>query len=263
LIETHTQFQPTYSSAQAEAAQLWPGIRWMLARPISLSGHVTDACSGAPIAANVQIVGLALSNGETWTSGGAFGRYEITAPPGSYQIRFSAPGYAVEQHPVTITASGALVLEIALDPLQGWSSYCTAGTTSSGCAATLSATGRPSASAATSFVVTASGVEGQKTGLVFYGTNGAQASPWGGGSTSFLCVASPRQRTVTQSSGGTSGSCDGSFTLDWNAYVTANPSALGVPFGVGDGVWLQAWFRDPPSPQATSLSNAIAASVCP
>jgi len=37
LMETHTEFQPSYSSAQAEAAQVWPSTMWLLERPISVS----------------------------------------------------------------------------------------------------------------------------------------------------------------------------------------------------------------------------------
>jgi len=46
LMETHTSFQPSYTSAQAEAALVWPGTLWMLERPISLSGHVKDSVTG-------------------------------------------------------------------------------------------------------------------------------------------------------------------------------------------------------------------------
>jgi carboxypeptidase T len=263
LIETHVQFQPTYPSAQSEAAQVWSGIRWMLARPISLSGHVTDACSGEPLEASVELVGVAFSHGEGWSSGGPSGRFDVIAPAGNHQVRFSAPGHVAQTHPVTLSGSAGTTLDVALEPLQAWSSYCTAGTTANGCAATLSAIGKPSASAATSFVVSASSVEGAKTGLFFYGTSGASASPWALGSTSFLCVAPPRQRTPAQGSGGSAGACDGVLALDWNAFVASHPNALGVPFSAGDELWIQAWFRDPPSPAATSLSDALEASVCP
>jgi hypothetical protein len=263
LIETHDQFQPSYASAQAEAAQLWPGIQAMLARPISLTGHVTDACSLAPLDATITLANVSFSSGESWSSGGSFGRYDVIAPAGSYSVRFSAPGYVDEVVQVTLTAQGTLALDVALDRPQAWSSYCTAGTTSNGCVATLAASGIPSASGATSFAVTASSVEGAKSGLLFYGTSGPQASPWAMNSSSFMCVAPPRQRTGTQTSTGNAGACDGELSIDWSAYVASNPSALGVPFAPGDRIWIQAWFRDPPAAKGTSLSNAIEATVCP
>jgi hypothetical protein len=81
--------------------------------------------------------------------------------------------------------------------------------------------------------------------------------PWPTGSTSFLCVKPPTQRTPPQSSGGTIGACDGSFALDWNAFQSADSSALRNPWLVSGKVYLQAWYRDPPAPKMTNLSNAV------
>lgn len=143
------------------------------------------------------------------------------------------------------------------------STYCTPGTTSNACSALVTAVGTPSASAPNGFTITAGSVEGQKTGLVFYGINGRSAAPWGGSNTSFLCVKSPVQRMTALLSGGTSGACDGALSIDWNAYMSAHPSALGQPLQVGQVVNAQAWFRDPPAPETTNLSNALEFSVCP
>jgi hypothetical protein len=126
----------------------------------------------------------------------------------------------------------------------------------------LSASGVPDANAGSGFVVLASNVEGQKQGIFFYGVSGPLAQAWGT-SSSYLCVKPPTQRTGTQFSNGSFNACDGSFSLDWNAYVAGNPGALGVPFAGGESVWIQAWFRDPPSPKTTSLSNALVFTVCP
>jgi hypothetical protein len=70
------------------------------------------------------------------------------------------------------------------------SSYCTAGTSASGCSALLSASGTASATASSGFSLTATGVEGGKDALFFFGSNGSQANPWGSG-TSFQCVVPP------------------------------------------------------------------------
>src|SRR6185436_18224505 len=106
-------------------------------------------------------------------------------------------------------------------------SYCTAGTSSNGCAATIASTGTPSASAATAFHVDVTGVEGQKLGILFYGINNTGFSPhaWASGSTAFLCVKNPAQRTGVQNSGGVINLCNGALGLDWNAYLAAHPSA--------------------------------------
>jgi outer membrane protein assembly factor BamB len=142
------------------------------------------------------------------------------------------------------------------------SSYCTAGTSANGCAATLSATGAPDANAGSGFTITASGVDGQRAGLVFYGISGRVALAWGA-SSSFFCVKSPVQRTPPQNSGGTAASCDGSLSLDWNQFISSVPSPLGAPFSGGELVQAQAWYRDPVSAKSTALSNALEFIVSP
>jgi hypothetical protein len=114
LIETHSEFQPAYDSAVAEAAQLWPGILSVLQRPISISGHVTDAATAAPLAARIEILNVAFANGETNGSGGAFGSYHMFLPTGTYDVRFSASGYSPAVHRVTVTGTSATVLDVQL-----------------------------------------------------------------------------------------------------------------------------------------------------
>lgn len=135
-------------------------------------------------------------------------------------------------------------------------SYCTSGTTTSGCQAKMTAVGIPSASLASPFTLLVKDVEGAKLGIIFYGVGGPTAVPWGM-STSFLCVKAPTQRTGPQNAGGLPGTCDGVLRLDWNLYQTAKPTALGNPFSSGDDVWAQGWFRDPPSPKTTHLSDGL------
>ncbi len=141
-------------------------------------------------------------------------------------------------------------------------SYCTGGTTSNGCVASVGAAGVPSATASSGFVISASSVEGQKQGLFFYGASGRVALPWGTG-TSFLCVKTPTQRLPLSNSGGTSGACDGVLSIDWLAHQAANPGGLGAPFAAGDVFQAQAWFRDPPAPKSTNLSNGLEFTLVP
>jgi hypothetical protein len=113
--------------------------------------------------------------------------------------------------------------------------------------------------------ITVANVEGQKQGIYFYGVNntGFTPSPWSSNSTSFLCVKGPTQRAGSLFSGGTNNVCNGGFLLNWDAFVAANPTAIGVPFAAGDKVFVQAWFRDPPAPKTTNLSNAVELTVQP
>ena len=156
----------------------------------------------------------------------------------------------------SITDMGAVTYSASYCPPT--TTYCTAGTTTNGCNATMGATGTASVSAPSGFAVTASGVEGQKLGLLFWGL-APGAKPWGGG-TSFRCVSSPLQRTTAQNSGGTSGACDGVLALDFNTWMQTHP---GKAPPAGDFVYMQAWFRDPPAPKTTSLSDGLRFAVCP
>jgi len=138
--------------------------------------------------------------------------------------------------------------------------YCTATTSFAGCVASISGLGVPSASATTSFVVHATGIDGLRNGLVFYGINGPAAQPFGSG---VLCMVGPRQRTLVTPTGGSGGACDGTIDLDWNAYVAAPNFVLGEPFSAGDLVWAQAWWRDAPSQLGTALSPALQFTLAP
>jgi hypothetical protein len=147
--------------------------------------------------------------------------------------------------------------------MAGPMNYCTAGTTSNGCNASISASADPNVAHSNSCMISVANVEGQRSGIIFYGL--AQAAvPWcTTGGTSILCIQPPTQRTTVQMSGGTNGACDGTLALDWNAYQTANPTALGNPWSVGDMPHVQAWFRDPPACKTTSLSDAVKLTYTP
>ena len=113
-------------------------------------------------------------------------------------------------------------------------------------------------------MVSAAGVEGQKDGLFFFGTNGQQANSWGNG-TSYQCVVPLVVRAGTLSASGTLGACDGSFAQDLNAlWCPSCPKPAKNP-GFGATVQAQLWYRDPlsTSNQTTSLSDAIEFVVVP
>jgi hypothetical protein len=135
--------------------------------------------------------------------------------------------------------------------------YCTAGTTSNGCQASIAASGNPNLAHTAPCLVTASAVEGQRSGLIFYGVSGPNAATWCATGTSLLCVKTPTQRTPPQTSGGTAGSCNGALALDWNAFQTSHPAALGQPWASTSSAFVQAWFRDPASCKTTNLSDAL------
>lgn len=141
--------------------------------------------------------------------------------------------------------------------------YCTSSTTTNGCVPAISATGALSVAAANGCVIDVASVEGQKSGLIFYGASGQVAFPWAPGSTSFFCVKSPTQRTFLQSTGGTNGQCDGALTIDLRNFMATYVGALGSNVSAGDTFQVQSWFRDPPAPKTTNLSNALQIVACP
>jgi hypothetical protein len=147
---------------------------------------------------------------------------------------------------------------------QGTATYCTSGTSSLGCVPGISGTGTASASAASGFTIGVANLPGQRQGLIFYGVDNTGFTPtvWGAGP-SFFCVKSPTQRTPPSSSGGTDNVCNGSLSIDWNAFRAANPTALGVPFASGDLVYAQCWYRDPPASKSTGFTNALQFVVAP
>jgi hypothetical protein len=143
------------------------------------------------------------------------------------------------------------------------STYCTAGTTADGCQALIASSGTSSATASSGFFVNASAAPGNKSGLFFYGTLGPKsggATSWGQTS-SFQCIQPPVKRDAQQTSTGTTGQCDGSFSTDLNARWAAKPTHNPGAGAQVDGQW---WFRDPAGPAPdTALSNAITWTVCP
>jgi Tol biopolymer transport system component len=137
--------------------------------------------------------------------------------------------------------------------------FCAAGKSGGGCSPWLSGSGAPSASANSGFTIAASGADAQAFAIVFYGVSGPKASPYGAGAGT-QCVANPIQRMGLVPTSGQGGACDGSFSVDWNAYRSGHPNALGAPFMGGETVWAQAWCR---GPGGAVLSNGVWFAVCP
>jgi hypothetical protein len=145
--------------------------------------------------------------------------------------------------------------------------YCTAKVNSLGCLPAIAASGTPSATAGTGFIVTASNMRNNKPGLLLYGVNGRQAVPFQGGT---LCVNTPIKRTTAVDSGGTPppvNDCSGVYSIDMNAFAqSAGPPvplpALAMPGTVVDCQW---WGRDQgiAPPNNTTLSDGLEYVVAP
>ena len=136
--------------------------------------------------------------------------------------------------------------------------YCEPKVTAAGCVPDVRATGTPSASSASGFLIEATDVPPQRLGIFFYGVSGPAAIPFLGGT---KCMRLSPVRTRPSSSSDGAGTCDGILSIDFNAYMNsgANPSLT-----AGTVVWGQFWFRDPAHPVGgVGLTNAITFTVIP
>jgi hypothetical protein len=134
--------------------------------------------------------------------------------------------------------------------------YCTAKVNSQGCTPSIGATGTPSASTGSGFVITTINELDGRNGLFAYSTTGPDSLPFQGG---FLCVQAPVKRTPVQNSGGTP-PCGGAYAIDFNAFIAGGSDPALVS---GQQVWIQTWSRDPASPSSSNLSDALTFTICP
>jgi carboxypeptidase T len=117
LLEIDTEFQPAYSQALNEAAQVWPSALWMMQQPIPLWGYISDAATMQPVSASIRYDNIAFENDETNPSNPVNGRYHAFLPAGSYDVVVEADGYDRTQvQDVAITARSETRLDIQLNP---------------------------------------------------------------------------------------------------------------------------------------------------
>lgn len=133
------------------------------------------------------------------------------------------------------------------------------GPSAGGCAPTINATANPNITHSNVCVITASNLDGDRSGIIFYGASGPTLKSWciGGAGNSKLCVDAPSQRTGAQTTGGTASQCDGTLSLDWNVWQLAHPAALGNPWLAGTQAHVQGWFRSPADCKTTFLTQAL------
>ena len=250
----------------------WDGVKWLRDQELVASDASAWDVFGSSLAmdGNFLLVGAPGVDGPNGFSHGAVYVFEEIAGTWTELGRFmrTSPGAEISfgtsvgfDDGVAVVGSYGVATAFRVAAVLPPASYCTAGTTASGCTANVSATGTPSTSRASGFTIDVVDLEGKKDGVLYFGTNGAQANPWGNG-TSYQCVVPPVVRTGVQQGVGTLGACNNAYSLDFNTWMAANPTR--AP-GAGEDVRLQSWFRDPQntSNQSTSISDAIVFTVCP
>lgn len=207
---------------------------------------------------------------EFYDAAGVLLHTEVASIPNDCQWRWLgwsvAGGAPISRIVVDSVFGGAFILMDDLEadfPVAAPQPYCTSGTSANGCQPTIDASANPSASYSSPCSIQVSGLDGQRNGAIFYGLQPLPQLWCFSTGSSYLCVQVPTYRSLAQSSGGTAGACNGSMTLDWNAFMQASPNALGQPWGVGDKAYFQCWYRDPASCRFSSMSNAVELTVAP
>lgn len=141
-------------------------------------------------------------------------------------------------------------------------SYCESAADPLGCEPQLTATGCPSLSAGSGYVLRVDNVRGQRSGLFLYGSSPTE-TVFVIGNPSRICVAAPRQRMSPLFTGGTAGSCNGALSEDFLAWSLAHPGALLAPFAPGQSLHFQAWLREPAYPGSALLSAGWKTTLAP
>ncbi|MEZ6014774.1 MAG: M14 family zinc carboxypeptidase [Planctomycetota bacterium] len=247
LTETHTQFQPTYASAQAEAARVWPGTLHLLQRAMPIEGHVRSACSGAPVSASITYVSPTFSQGEGNSSNGRFGRFHAFLPPGTHTLRFEAAGFAPAVRQVVVQANATTTLDVDLDPLNGGATvFCPATASSTGLVPTIGPVGSTSVSA-NQFAVQVGGLPALELTALLLGQNLTQLQVFGG----TLCIGRPQQRVGVAAA-----------DLLGSVQIPVNLAAAQVSAGVSYG--LQLYYRDlAAGGSQLNFSPALMLTFCP
>ncbi|MDP6764136.1 MAG: S8 family serine peptidase [Planctomycetota bacterium] len=142
--------------------------------------------------------------------------------------------------------------------------FCAGKLNSCGSLPSISSSGQSSASATSGFVVVGSDAHAGEVGILAYTHAGAAYPPlpfFGGG----LCLRFPLRRGPIVPTGGTPGACDGSLSLDLNAFASGNAGGVPAPFLLlpGTTVHCQWWGRDSGDPFGVYLTDRLGFVVGP
>ena len=253
----------------------WNPYRWSEAggtENLGLLPNISNPRAGATsITADGQtVVGYVRPFGSPATFGRGFiwrpdlGMVDLTDYVQSLGVQLPA-GYVLAL-PLAISADGTAIAGVGrtagssgfvITGLPALSdTYCTAQVNSAGCTPAIAGDGVASVSSVFAYDIGASQVLSNVVGLMIYSKSGAGSIPFNGGT---ICVGSPITRTSGQFSGG-SGSCGGTFSFDFNAYID---SGFDPNLFAGAQVWAQYWSRDLAAPGGSNLSDALHFYVVP
>lgn len=140
--------------------------------------------------------------------------------------------------------------------------HCEAKLNSCGTVPTIGSSGKSSASQSSGFEITATNMAAQQVALLVYSDQGPANQPALGGA---ICIDGPLRGVPVFDTTGTPGQCDGTVSIDMNAFASGslggNPHPfLSVP---GTTVDCQFWGRDPQNSQGALLTGRLNYTVCP
>jgi hypothetical protein len=97
-----------------QAEHVWRGVVQSFGNSISVSGHVVDGETNAPISARIEVVEGGFERGEHGMSNERHGRFDLAMPEGAYELRFSAPGYEATIETVVVRPGELSELDVVL-----------------------------------------------------------------------------------------------------------------------------------------------------
>ena len=138
------------------------------------------------------------------------------------------------------------------------STYCVPKTNSQGCIPAIGYSGVPSVTGPDNFLITATNVLNNKTGILLWSQTSAN-TPFFGGT---LCVGGEIRRTPAQNSRGNAppDDCSGTYSFHFS-----QPYMVPHLLGGGSTVYAQYWSRDPgfASPNNLGLTNGLHFTIAP
>jgi hypothetical protein len=147
-----------------------------------------------------------------------------------------------------------------LDECEPLVSFCSGDVSSNGCSPRLTSSGAPSASAPYGFVLHLQAADQGRLGALHCALERA-STPFNVGAQ--WCLRAPVRRVAVASTAGSPGGCQGTWSIDWNSWRAAYPTAFGSTLRAGDVVFAQAWLRDPAAAGSTVFTNALRIALGP
>jgi len=223
----------------------------------------TELAVGAPTLTEVPVQPGSAYAFE-WTGGSLV---EVWKLEGANALPGDAVGFSIAVSGCTVLAGAPLVDEGSQASVGGVFAfrtytpivtYCSSKTNSLGCQATMDWSGSPHLESSTPFLLLGHDTINQKQGLLFYGLTGPAILPFLGGA---LCVNPPLKRSPILSTGGNSGPDDCSGLM-WFDFVDWTLNGSDDALGANIPLHAQFWYRDPGDLFGSSLTNAVAFTLC-